>query len=137
MAIGERGNFNYHQDMSIPTQLSETSKSTEYPVSVAPMMDCTDRHYRFMMRFLTRKTLLYTEMVTTGAILFGDKPRHLDFSKEELPLAPQLGGDDPKALAECAGLAQQWGVHRSEHQRGLSERPRQKRTVRCHADGSA
>ena len=107
MAIGERGNFNYHQDMSIPTQLSETSKSTEYPVSVAPMMDCTDRHYRFMMRFLTRKTLLYTEMVTTGAILFGDKPRHLDFSKEELPLALQLGGDDPKALAECAGLAQQ------------------------------
>ena len=95
--------------MSIPTQLSETSKSTEYPVSVAPMMDCTDRHYRIMMRFLTRKTLLYTEMVTTGAILFGDKPRHLDFSKEELPLALQLGGDDPKALAECAGLAQQWG----------------------------
>ena len=93
--------------MSISGQSSETSKSIKYPVSIAPMMDCTDRHYRYMMRFLTRKTLLYTEMVTTRAILFGDKPRHLDFSKEELPLALQLGGDDPKALAECAG------VHRS------------------------
>lgn len=73
------------------------------------MMDCTDRHYRFMMRFLTRETLLYTEMVTTGAILFGDKPRHLDFSTAELPLSLQLGGDDPEALARCAVLAQEWG----------------------------
>ncbi len=73
------------------------------------MMDCTDRHYRYMMRFLTRKTLLYTEMVTTGAILFGDKNRHLDFSSEELPLSLQLGGDDPVAMAECARLGQKWG----------------------------
>ena len=80
-----------------------------YPLSIAPMMDCTDRHYRFMMRYLTRETLLYTEMVTTGAIIFGDKKRHLDFSKEELPLVLQLGGDDPVALAQCAELAQQWG----------------------------
>ena len=72
-------------------------------------MDCTDRHYRYMMRFLTKRTLLYTEMVTTGAILFGDKNRHLDFSQEELPLSLQLGGDDPVAMAECAKLAQQWG----------------------------
>ena len=82
---------------------------TTFPLSIAPMMDCTDRHYRFMMRYLTRETLLYTEMVTTGAIIFGDKPRHLDFSKEELPLALQLGGDDPIALSQCAELAQQWG----------------------------
>lgn len=81
----------------------------KYPISIAPMMDCTDRHYRYMMRFLTKRTLLYTEMVTTGAILFGDKNRHLDFSKEELPLALQLGGDDPAAMAECAKLAEQWG----------------------------
>ena len=73
------------------------------------MMDCTDRHYRFMMRFLTRETLLYTEMVTTGAIIHGDKNRHLDFSEEELPLALQLGGDDPEAMAQCAELAQEWG----------------------------
>lgn len=95
--------------MSIPSTTSEISKSIKYPVSIAPMMDCTDRHYRFMMRFLTRQTLLYTEMVTTGAILFGDKERHLDFSQEELPLALQLGGDDPEALTQCAVLAQQWG----------------------------
>ena len=97
--------------MNTPTNKSENLKSAKckYPVSIAPMMDCTDRHYRFMMRFLTRHTLLYTEMVTTGAILFGDKQRHLDFSQEELPLALQLGGDDPAALTQCAVLAQQWG----------------------------
>lgn len=72
-------------------------------------MDCTDRHYRYMMRFLTRKTLLYTEMVTTGALLFGDKNRHLDFSPEELPLSLQLGGDDPQDMAKCAKLGQDWG----------------------------
>jgi len=72
-------------------------------------MDCTDRHYRYMMRFLTRKTLLYTEMVTTGALLFGDKKRHLDFSPEELPLSLQLGGDDPHDMAQCAKLGQDWG----------------------------
>jgi tRNA-dihydrouridine synthase A len=81
-----------------------------YPLlSIAPMMDWTDRHYRTFMRQITRHTLLYTEMVTTGAILFGNKPRHLDFSPQELPLVLQLGGDDPKALAECARIAEQWG----------------------------
>ena len=73
------------------------------------MMDWTDRHYRFFMRQLTKRTLLYTEMVTTGALLHGDRARHLDFSPEELPLALQLGGDDPIDLAECARLAQDWG----------------------------
>jgi len=82
---------------------------SKYPISIAPMMDCTDRHYRYMMRFLTRKTLLYTEMVTTGALLFGDKKRHLDFSPEELPLSLQLGGDDPHDMAQCAKLGQDWG----------------------------
>lgn len=72
-------------------------------------MDWTDRHYRYFMRQITRHTLLYTEMVTTGAILFGNKARHLDFSREELPLVLQLGGDEPKALAECARIAEQWG----------------------------
>jgi tRNA-dihydrouridine synthase A len=73
------------------------------------MMDWTDRHYRYMMRQLTRRTLLYSEMVTTGAILYGDRARHLDFSPEELPLALQLGGDDPQALAECARIGADWG----------------------------
>ena len=79
------------------------------PISVAPMMDRTDRHYRYMLRLISKQTLLYSEMVTTGAILFGDKPRHLDFSPMENPLVLQLGGDDPVALAECAHIAEEWG----------------------------
>jgi tRNA-dihydrouridine synthase A len=73
------------------------------------MMDWTDRHYRYFMRQLTQRTLLYTEMITTGAILHGDQARHLDFSELEHPLALQLGGDDPEALAQCAKLAETWG----------------------------
>lgn len=73
------------------------------------MMERTDRHYRYMMRLVTRRTLLYTEMITTGAILNGDRARHLDFSACEEPLALQLGGDEPEALAQCARIAQDWG----------------------------
>jgi len=78
-------------------------------VSIAPMLDWTDRHDRYFLRLISRHTLLYTEMVTTGAILFGDKNRHLDFNPSEQPLAIQLGGSDPKDLAECAKIAEQWG----------------------------
>ncbi len=78
-------------------------------LSVAPMMDWTDRHCRFLHRLITRRTRLYTEMVTTGALLHGDVPRHLDFHAEEHPLALQLGGSEPADLAACAKLAQQWG----------------------------
>jgi len=73
------------------------------------MMDWTDRHCRFFHRLLTRRTRLYTEMVTTGALLHGNVPRHLDFNAEEHPLALQLGGSEPADLAHCARLAQQWG----------------------------
>jgi tRNA-dihydrouridine synthase A len=73
------------------------------------MMDWTDRHCRFFHRLLTRRTRLYTEMVTTGALLHGDVPRHLDYDEEEHPLALQLGGSEPEDLAHCAKLAQQWG----------------------------
>lgn len=78
-------------------------------LSVAPMMDWTDRHCRYFHRLLAPNALLYTEMVTTGAILHGDKPRHLNFSDEEHPLALQLGGSDPDDLAACARIAEQWG----------------------------
>ncbi|MEO8808330.1 MAG: tRNA dihydrouridine(20/20a) synthase DusA [Burkholderiaceae bacterium] len=78
-------------------------------LSVAPMMDWTDRHCRFFHRLLTRRTRLYTEMVTTGALLHGDVPRHLAFNAEEHPLALQLGGSEPADLAHCARLAEQWG----------------------------
>ncbi|MBC7956832.1 MAG: tRNA dihydrouridine(20/20a) synthase DusA [Cytophagales bacterium] len=78
-------------------------------MSVAPMMDWTDRHCRYFHRLITRHTRLYTEMVTTGALLHGDVPRHLDFNAEEHPIALQLGGSEPGDLAACAKLAQQWG----------------------------
>ncbi|MGE0736334.1 MAG: tRNA dihydrouridine(20/20a) synthase DusA [Alphaproteobacteria bacterium] len=78
-------------------------------LSVAPMMDCTDRHFRYFARLLTKRTLLYTEMVTTGAILHGDRSRFLKFDPRENPLALQLGGSDPAALAACARLAEAWG----------------------------
>ncbi len=73
------------------------------------MMDWSDRHCRFLHRLITRHTRLYTEMVTTGALLHGDVPRHLDFNAEEHPLALQLGGSEPEDLARCAKLAAQWG----------------------------
>lgn len=76
--------------------------------SVAPMLDWTDRHCRYFHRKLTAETLLYTEMVTTGAIIHG-KGDYLAFSQEEQPVALQLGGSDPLALAECARLAEQRG----------------------------
>jgi tRNA-dihydrouridine synthase A len=78
-------------------------------LSVAPMMDWTDRNCRFFHRLLTKRALLYTEMVTTGALLHGDVPRHLRCNAEEHPLALQLGGSEPADLAKCARLGEQWG----------------------------
>jgi tRNA-dihydrouridine synthase A len=73
------------------------------------MMDWTDRHCRFFHRLITRHTRLYTEMVTTGALIHGDVPRHLDFNPEEHPVALQLGGSEPADLAQAARLAERWG----------------------------
>ncbi len=73
------------------------------------MMDWTDRHCRVLHRLITRHTRLYTEMVTTGALLHGDQGRHLDFDAVEHPLALQLGGSEPDDLAQCARLAERWG----------------------------
>jgi tRNA-dihydrouridine synthase A len=78
-------------------------------LSVAPMMDWTDRHYRRFVRGLTRRTLLYTEMITAAAVLRGDRSRLLGFDDAEHPLVLQLGGDDPAALAEAARVGQAWG----------------------------
>ncbi|MGA1621113.1 MAG: tRNA dihydrouridine(20/20a) synthase DusA [Synechocystis sp.] len=79
------------------------------PLSVAPMMDHTDRHFRYFLRQLTRHTLLYTEMITAQAILHGDRPKLLDFDPAEHPVALQLGGDDPQKLADCARIGEGWG----------------------------
>jgi len=76
---------------------------------VAPMMDWTDRHCRYFHRVLSRHARLYTEMVTTGALIHGDLARHLDFDPAERPVALQLGGSDPAELAHCARLGQRWG----------------------------
>ncbi len=73
------------------------------------MMDWTDRHCRHFHRLLSRQALLYTEMVTTGALVHGDVARHLDFGADEHPVALQLGGSEPADLAHCAKLGQQWG----------------------------
>jgi len=78
-------------------------------ISVAPMMDVTDRHCRFFLRQVSARARLYTEMITTGALIHGDIPRHLDFSKEEHPVALQLGGSEPGELAHCAKLGEQYG----------------------------
>ncbi len=76
---------------------------------VAPMLDWTDRHFRFFVRLITHHTLLYSEMITTQAILHGDRRRLLEFNPKEKPLALQLGGSCPRSLGECAAIAQQWG----------------------------
>lgn len=78
-------------------------------ISVAPMMDRTDRHCRFFLRLLTRRTLLYTEMVTTGAILHGDRDRLLGYDSAEHPLALQLGGSNPAELAQAARIGAECG----------------------------
>ena len=90
----------------------KTAPSRQLPprtVSVAPMMDWTDRHCRQFHRQITRHTWLYTEMVTTGALVYGDVERHLRFNEEEHPVALQLGGSDPADLATSAKLGEQWG----------------------------
>lgn len=94
---------------SAPQIQPKTTKGFAYPVSIAPMMKRTDRHFRYFIRGITKRTLLYTEMVTTGAILFGNREKLLGFNPLEGPLSLQLGGDDPKALVECAKIAEDWG----------------------------
>ena len=77
--------------------------------TVAPMLDWTDRHCRYFHRLLTKQALLYTEMVTTGALLNGDVERHLRFNAFEQPVALQLGGSEPKEMAACTRLAEDYG----------------------------
>ncbi|MEW8323082.1 MAG: tRNA dihydrouridine(20/20a) synthase DusA [Candidatus Thiodiazotropha taylori] len=78
-------------------------------LSIAPMLDWTDRYCRYFLRLISSHVLLYTEMVTTGAILHGNRARFLDFDPSEHPVALQLGGSEPEALAQCAKLGETWG----------------------------
>lgn len=83
--------------------------SPDWRLCVAPMIDVTDRHCRYFHRLLAPRARLYTEMITTGALLHGDVARHLDFDAAEHPVALQLGGSEPDALAQAARLGRQWG----------------------------
>ena len=96
--------------MLLMTEINEKKHNkNKRLLSVAPMMDWTDRHCRKFHRQITRHTWLYTEMVTTGALVYGDVERHLRFDGEEHPVALQLGGSDPADLAKSAKLGQEWG----------------------------
>nr|WP_298893197.1 tRNA dihydrouridine(20/20a) synthase DusA [uncultured Acinetobacter sp.] len=93
---------------SQPTKVA--SPAIVYPrISVAPMMDWTTRDYRYFARLFNPNIVLYTEMVTTGAIIHGDASRHLDFSNQEHPIVLQLGGSNPYDLATCSKMAEDWG----------------------------
>ncbi|MFW1927092.1 tRNA dihydrouridine(20/20a) synthase DusA [Acinetobacter ursingii] len=83
----------------------------DFRISVAPMMDWTTRDYRFFARLFNPNIVLYTEMVTTGAIIHGEAKRHLDFNSQEHPLVLQLGGSNPQDLATCTKMAEDWGYN--------------------------
>jgi len=109
-------NASMHSDLSLSsTAISAATRDTALPyvgrLSVAPMMDWTDRHCRYFHRLLSQHALLYTEMVTTGALLHGDVQRHLRMNVEEHPVALQLGGSEPVDLAHCARLGEAWGYN--------------------------
>ena len=86
-----------------------TEKTVNRRFSVAPMLDWTDRHCRYFMRLLSKHAMLYTEMITTGALIYGPRDSLLAFDQAEQPVAIQLGGSDPKELADCAKMAEDRG----------------------------
>ena len=82
----------------------------QHKISIAPMMDCTDRHFRMIMRQISSHALLYTEMIVAQSLIFSNKrEKFLDFNKEEHPISIQFGGDNPKFLSEVAKMAEDWG----------------------------
>ena len=81
-----------------------------HKISVAPMMDCTDKHFRMIIRKISSKALLYTEMIVAQSLIYTEKKEQfLDFNSQEHPLSIQFGGDNPKMLEEAAKMAQDWG----------------------------
>jgi len=88
----------------------KTNEFANYRLSIAPMMDCTDRHFRVLMRQITKKSLFYTEMIVAQALHYSkNRNKLLDFDEIEHPISIQLGGDNPKLLAEAAQIAEDWG----------------------------
>ena len=90
-------------------------------VSVAPMMDCTDRHERYFLRLISKNVLLYTEMVVSEAIDRGDKKRLLSFNTDEKPVGLQLGGSSPKLLAKAAKIGEDFGYDEINLKFGLPQ----------------
>ena len=81
-----------------------------HKLSIAPMMDCTDKHFRMIMRKISSEALLYTEMIVAQSLVYTNKKENfLDFNVEEHPISIQFGGDNPKTLKEAAKMAQDWG----------------------------
>lgn len=95
--------------MTMTSAPDSTTDRVDRRLSVAPMMECTDRHFRYLVRLLSRRTLLYTEMVHANAVIHGDRERLLDFDPLEGPLAIQLGGSEPGELGRAAAIAAEWG----------------------------
>src|ERR1019366_5162299 len=95
--------------ISVRAILGNTSKVQQRRFNIAPMMEWTDRHCRFFHLLLTRRALIYTEILTTGAVLRGDRARLLGFDAFEHPVALQLGGSDPAALAQSARIGEEFG----------------------------
>ncbi len=92
------------------TKSLKTNEIANYRLSIAPMMDCTDRHFRVLMRQITKKSLLYTEMIVAQALHYNkNRNKLLDFDEIEHPISIQLGGDNPNLLAEAAQMAEDWG----------------------------
>ena len=94
--------------MSEQQTLGERANSP-HRLCLAPMLEWTDRHFRYFLRLVSKRIFLYTEMITTGAVLHGDRQKLLGYDVSEHPLALQLGGSDPSALAECARIAEDFG----------------------------
>ncbi|QKI89182.1 tRNA dihydrouridine(20/20a) synthase DusA [Thiomicrorhabdus xiamenensis] len=93
-----------------PTNAKSNKENSAQHFSVAPMLDWTDRHCRHFHRKLSKRTWLYSEMVTTGAIIYGNNlPRFLGQDKNDAPVVLQLGGSNPTELAQCAAIAEEWG----------------------------
>ncbi|ABB58096.1 tRNA dihydrouridine(20/20a) synthase DusA [Synechococcus elongatus] len=95
--------------LTVPELLDRTAVVRSHRLSVAPMLDRTDRHCRYFLRQISRRTLLYTEMIVAQAIQYGDRARLLDYDPQEHPVALQVGGDNPQWLADCARIAEDWG----------------------------
>jgi tRNA-dihydrouridine synthase A len=92
-----------------PSIQNPAEKTVDRRFSVAPMMECTDRHDRFLLRLITRHALLYTEMITSNALINGDRARLLRFDEAEHPVALQVGGSEPGQMAECARYVESYG----------------------------